>query len=503
MPRPSHLTAGMLAGLALLAAGCGDDVEADPRAAVDDAVENTVRADGVEIAASMLGDAGTVTQLVDDGLDEGDAQTLLSSEIAVGVHDSGAFSFAVRLPDGDLVTVAAEDASEKIYLQLGVDALLEASDDLTDEDLTMAESIIGGLGGTVGFPTPALFDGEWIAVTNISEAGEAIGDLADGDDELAAALGFASGIPGAGGLSDADEREEAGETLTEFADGVLELADEFYAESIDVTYVGEEEDGERVRLTNTVGDGIAFFDEIETLAADIDDVATQGSALIDDPDIPEDLYDEEFHIDVIVDDGWLHAIEVDASQINDWTSVDPGELGDLEEIPTIGLRVELREFDGTIDAPSDAAEFDLLSAVESVEALLGGLGGGGADFELEGDDFVEEDDVFEDDAFEEDPAFPEPTDEEIAAGMHDLIADVGTVTDAPADSQDFWNAAQERYGDAVRFVMTLDGDAVTHVEATDMTGVEVCIHLDDAAGQPAADLTPDQLDVTVGTCTNP
>ena len=510
MERNGRLRSGTLLGaiivvLGVLVAGCGESVEDDPRGAVDDAVRGVAGVDGIEFSASLLGDDGTVDQLVDEGLEREDAELLLDGEIVVGVHDSDAFALGVLVGDEDLVRVAAEDPGEALYLLVNVDQFVELTD-ADDADVQAAEMFLGGLGGAIGFPTGALFDSEWVAITNASEAFDALEDL-DFVDEFAELEGE--------GLDDLFGEDDV--------DAVFDELEAFYAESITVEYVGEEGDGDRVRLRNTVEDGLALF---ETLDGVVGDAADDGLDLDLDlrdalGEVPDEVLAEDFYVDFVVEDEWLRAIEVDLSQVNGWESFEPGD--DLDEIPMIGLRVEMREFDGTVQVPEDTAEFDLAEAVTSIEALIEGFApppgmeedpfeddgfedDGFEDDGFEDDGFEDdgfEDDGFEDDGFEDDMEFPEPTDEQVTQEVPFLLSAIAEETDAGVRDVEFWDAANASSTfEGGEFTVAAESDGLVDLVESrdDWSDIYICIDLRDAENLSGDEVFDTELSATVSRC---
>jgi hypothetical protein len=327
-------TAALVAVTLSACGGGGPDVESDPEAALRDAVEALGDYDGIELIASIDADEDAMVAAADGDLDDDDVRLLLDSEVVLravvgdGEDEQGRGEVLVDLGGETVAELRAVD-EEAVYVRLDPDAAAEALDDpdlrasLEDAISTVDEFGLGDLATTIR-------DGEWVRLTGLQQFAEATGAEEPTEEEAA------------------DLRSRLVGSLQRFLD-----------EDVEVTYVGEEDPGERVTATTTTSALAGLLEEVSAAAGDLGGLA--GEDLGFDPD---EVGDDPVAVDVWLDRGRLSQVGFDLASL--------AEDGDGAPEGTF-LLVRVEEFSGSVDAPSEATEVDLLQVFGQL--LGGGLGG--------------------------------------------------------------------------------------------------------------------------------
>jgi hypothetical protein len=336
MRRTSTTTAAaaLLAVTLTACGGGGPDVESDPEAAVREAIEALGDYEGIELIASIDADEDALVASAEGDLDEDDVRLLLDSEVvvrAVVADDEGGSGQAEVIVDlgGETVAELRAVDEEAIYVRLDPDAAAEALDDpdlrasLDDAISSVDEFGLGDLATTIR-------DGEWVRLTGLQQFAEATGAEEPTEEEAA------------------DLRSRLVGSLQRFLD-----------EDVEVTYVGEEDAGERVTATTTASALAELLEEVTSAAGDLGGLA--GEDLGFDPD---EVGDDPVAVDVWLDRGRLSQVGFDLASL--------AEDGDGAPEGTF-LLVRVEEFGGTVDAPSEATEVDLMQVFGQL--LEGGLSG--------------------------------------------------------------------------------------------------------------------------------
>jgi hypothetical protein len=337
MRRTSTTTAAaaLLAVTLTACGGGGPDVESDPEAAVREAIEALGDYEGIELIASIDADEDALVASAEGDLGEDDVRLLLGSEVvvrAVVADDEGGSGQAEVIVDlgGETVAELRAVDEEAIYVRLDPDAAAEALDDpdlrasLDDAISSVDEFGLGDLATTIR-------DGEWVRLTGLQQFAEATGAEEPTEEEAA------------------DLRSRLVGSLQRFLD-----------EDVEVTYVGEEDAGERVTATTTASALAELLEEVTSAAGDLGGLA--GEDLGFDPD---EVGDDPVAVDVWLDRGRLSQVGFDLASL--------AEQGEGAPEGTF-LLVGVEEFSGSVDAPSEATDVDLLQVFGQ---LLGGAPGGG------------------------------------------------------------------------------------------------------------------------------
>jgi hypothetical protein len=207
--------------------------------------------------------------------------------------------------------------------------------------------------------------GDWIRVTGVEQM-----------------LNLFGGSPTPAEEVDDEEAERLAEELSA-------AAVRFLDRDVDVTYVGSDDAGERVRATTDGASLRAFLDDVNRIVASSDALGgTDPQDLAGElGDLPDDA---TVSLDAWLQDGRLTQLALDLAALDDEGTTE-GELL---------LVVGVAEFTGSVDAPDEAVVVDLFGLLGG---FLGGFGGGGPQ-DAFGDDGFDDDgieDGFDDDAFDE------------------------------------------------------------------------------------------------------
>lgn len=357
-----------VAALALLASACGPDdtVADDPGGALRTAVEALADYEGFELVLSLEADDTAMSALVADGeLTQDEAELVFGSSITVrtsGEGEDGAVELVATVEGNDVVELRVLPRTD-IYARADLATILELADD-PDAAATLADFVAQAEMFGFGDLAAAVQAGDWIRLTGVEQM-LAMFDAMDPD-----------------GADELDEEE-----AERLAEEIAAAAQRFIGDDVEVTYVGSEDAGERVRATV---DGAAlqrFASEVLAIIASADALGelADDQLLRDlERDVPDDV---TLTFDAWIADGELTQVAFDLAAV-------AGEDIDGE----LRIVVGIARFTADIEAPADATEIDLFG-------LVGGFMGGG--FGFPGDDpFPDdglEDDVLEDDAPTDDP----------------------------------------------------------------------------------------------------
>jgi hypothetical protein len=372
--------------LTLAAVACdvgGAGVEDDPEGALRDALEELADYDGIELLVQLSADEATRAQMLREGdLSEEDVELLLTASLLLqasgGDDEDGAAAFVLTVDDSAVAELRVLPDME-LYLRLDLDRALDLVDDpeaRQDVDELVAQAELIGLRDVA----EAARRGEWIRVTGLEQLLNLFGATPPQADDV-----------------DEDEADELAEELSQ-------AAVRFLDDDVEVTYVGSDDAGERVRATTSGAALRRFLEDVDRIVASSDTLAganpqdlTGGFA-----DIPDDAV---VSLDAWISGGRLTQIAVDLSGFD--------EEGEIEG--ELLLVVGIAEFTGSVDAPDDAVDVDLFGLIGG---FMGGFGGPGMGA-VEEDPFG--DDAFEDDAFDE-GAFDEGAFEDICLSEEELDA---------------------------------------------------------------------------------
>lgn len=370
MRRHANLRAATLvvvAVLAVIATACADDQDAEdnPRGALRDAVTAFRDYSGIELTIGVELDEAAQASARDEGdMSEEELALLTGSTLTVrGVEgdgeDDGESEFVLVVGDETVLTVRAL-ADEELYALVDLPAIervastLDAESDF-QQGMAEFEQAAGMLG--LGQVMSAAREAEWIRVTGLQEMIEMAEEQAPEEEQP----------------DEADLEalaRDVGERLLAFIED----------EEVDVTHVGSEDAGERIRIT---ADGVQLrelaVDLVESLeevagVADPTGMGMEGPELRAELEnaIPDDI---EVALDAWIDDGEVSQVAVDVFELA--RSADTGDVPDGEFLVVIGIS----DFEGPIEAPDTDVSFDVF---ELFGAMMGELGadpsaGGGTD----------------------------------------------------------------------------------------------------------------------------
>jgi hypothetical protein len=330
--------AALGAGL-LLAGGltaCNDEsseVESDPSGSLSEAVRGLEDYEGVELTLAFDGDQ----EAIEASLEDPDAaRLLLDSQISIRARgeseDDTQVEMVVDLDGNDAVEVRVLPP-QRLFFRVDVEAISEVVDD-PEFDQGVQEVREGAAQFGFGDLADDVAAGNWIELTGLEQLEEMLG--AQGEEEPS---------------------EEEIEDLQQRIVGALER---FLDEDVEVSYVGSEDNGERVRATTdgaSVNELLSEITEIAGEAGGVDAGQLQG---LDQEEIPSD---EQVVLDAWIDDGVLAQVGFDLSTI---------EEADGDGAPEgTYILLGIAEFTGTIEAPDEATEFDLFGLVGG---FMGGMG---------------------------------------------------------------------------------------------------------------------------------
>jgi hypothetical protein len=369
IPRPRRWVSYLaVIALALTGVACdrgGTSVEDDPEQALREALEELADYEGIELLVQLSADDTAQAQaLREEDLTEEELELLLTASVlvrATGGDDDGRAEFIVTLDDEAVAELRVLPDTD-VYLRLDLERLIDLVDDpeastQLDELAVQAEAF--GLREAV----EAARAGDWIRVTGVEQM-----------------LNLFGGSPAPAEEVDEDEAERLAEELSA-------AAVRFLDRDVDVTYVGSDDAGERVRATTDGASLRAFLEDVNRIVASADALGgTDPQDLAGDlGDLPDDA---TVSLDAWLQDGRLTQLALDLAALDDDGTTE-GELL---------LVVGVAEFTGSVDAPDEAVVVDLFGLLGG---FLGGFGGGTQDAfgDDAGDGF--DDDAFDDDAFDE------------------------------------------------------------------------------------------------------
>lgn len=344
--RRTHLLAPLVALLLALAAGaCSDadttEVSSDPEMALRGAVEAVGDWSGIRVRATLDADDAARASLVAEGeLGDTEVDVVLGASLTATVSasddpDRGGLELVLALDGKDVAELRVTD-EQRSFARLDLDALEAAADDPELAPADLRDLLAAARPFGLGDLADAVVEGRWVELFGL----DAVADLA--------------GQP----------EDEVDDAAAEAAERIADRTSTFIERDVEVTSVGSDELGERVRASTTGG---AFRDHLDAVTAELD----QGGLVDevgDDLDATlEDLPDHaELTLDAWIRDGQLQQVAVGLLGLVDERDLD-GELW---------LVLRLEEYTDTIAPPDGATAIDLF---ELFGAFLGGGAGGGLD----------------------------------------------------------------------------------------------------------------------------
>jgi hypothetical protein len=360
LSKPRFLAA--VASAALLATACGGggslDVESNPSQALSDAAQSLANSDALEAVFRLDADADDLAALAAEGGDElpaDVAEVITNSSLRVrsqGSGDDGQFEMAVII-DGD-ESIEIRGIGQEIYIRADVRGLL----DRFDTTGTAAAELEAGLeqmqASGLDFVGAAV-EGEWIHLTGVQQIMEMM-------------QGFAGGQP--------DEAE-----VEQVTEQVKQRLQQFFSDEVEVSYIGSEDAGERVRATATGEELLALGEEVFALMGPLAAGFAGGqdpSAAIDElrAEAGADAENFTLPIDVWIDGDRISRVGFDLIAFAELNAEMMGEDAEVPEgLDRLALVIDLNEFGDSIEAPDDAVEVNLFELFGQFGAGLDGLSG--------------------------------------------------------------------------------------------------------------------------------
>lgn len=345
----------------------GSDVEDDPQAAFDEALEAAGEWDGSTARVSLVSTPESLQALAaEDGaeLSTEDAERILSAALTIetdGTELDANSRFAFELEDttlGEVITIG----QELIYARIDLDAIASAFPDVGSPDE------LRGLMGMIGEAGTALGNGEWIVM-----------DAQELQDQAEAMAG-----------ESIEQPEVSEEDVENFQSEMLDA----FAGASDVTFVETDDLGDRLTVTADLAPILETFQSNAALLG----LSPEEAAELEAEEVPQDAV---VTFDVWIDGGEFVQFEVDPFEAMAANDIPAEDLP--EGVEQLVLRIGLGDGSGSISEPSDAVQLDLM---EMMGGMMGAPGGDPFGDMEDGDmgDF-DEDAMFEElcEDFENDP----------------------------------------------------------------------------------------------------
>jgi hypothetical protein len=305
----------LLLAAALVGAACsGGDQEAaeNPKQAFSDALDAFADYEGVTLVMTIEADP---SDLASADTPEAAAEALVDSSLTVSAKGGTAEDSQVALAfdiAGNEDAVELRGVGGAFYLRADVRGLVDTFEgDMAEIDAAVQQASAAGFDFA-----QAMVDGEWIGV--------------EGVDELAQQFGLPQPTPDA---------EEA----AAFADRIAAVFDE----NARVTSEGTDDVGAHLTVT------VPLSETAEELAGALQSFGGGAAGALPASGL-EEVPDADIPVDVWISDGRLVQVEFDFVAIAQ-------ELGEPapEDVDELGLRMEIDEFTGDVEAPEDFVEIDL------------------------------------------------------------------------------------------------------------------------------------------------
>lgn len=352
------LATAMLVALSLLAAGCADPVEDNPKKAFVDAVRELGDQPGATVTARIVADADNIVAVAaSDGetIDVADVERVLNSAVAVSWHEGG----DADDPDDDqgefVLTIDGSDAlevrqdGEDVYLRADVQGLLGLSEDGPSEEdaaLLLEELEAGGF----HFARPA-YEGRWLRLVGVEQAQSFFEGLVEGGGE-------------GGGEAAATEQAER------FTEAMGSAFRDLLRDDVEVRHVGADSVGDKVVASVHLGAFTdAFVEVLETEDLGMQSWGLDLAMLRADLDAVMSA-DDIIEVEAWIAGGLLRQVRLDLVGLVRQFD----EHGDVPaELEPVHLELEFAGFREGVSAPDDSVEVDLFKVMGQT---LGGLGSG-------------------------------------------------------------------------------------------------------------------------------
>lgn len=329
-----RLLTGLIVGC-LMAASCGGAEEAaapeDLKAQLTSAVQELGSQDGLTITLSLQSTPESLAALAaEDGgqLTSEDADKILGSSVTLSARqgampEESQFALALNAA-GSSNTFEMRVVNDNLYARADVASILE----LAGEDPSAAQAMARQASASgLDFAVPAV-EGRWLTIQGLSKLSQQLG----------------------GGMPPPTPSEIQQQAIEEFSQAIQSSAT--------VTEAGEDEAGQHIVATVPLRD---LFKRFTDLASSLGPLP---GPLPPESEIP----DEPLRLDAWVSDGKLTQVELDFLQFAAYADEDVPE-----GVEQLALRLDIDEFAGGIEEPTDAVPIDL---EKIMGAFFGGMMGG-------------------------------------------------------------------------------------------------------------------------------
>lgn len=346
---------------ALAATACGGgtslDVQSDPQGAVTAAFNGMGDWAGVSFTFRLDSDVESLVAMGEGDMSPDLARTILDSRLTVKGHagddaaDATDDEFEMVVKVGDLDGLAMRMVDGALYMRADVRALLEKFDPsggaATGMDQFLAQAPSMGMDFL-----PAAADGAWLKLEGFEEAAQMM-----------------AGMTGQPQPDPAEAQAMAEAFMTAFQT--------FLDEDVSTAYVGTDDAGEHVRLSTTGDAALDLLEELVGMAGPM--MGNTGGV---DPSFAIDELRREagpdaerltIPLDVWIDGDTVSQVGFDVIAFADLNvDVWPDAADKPEGLERFTVLLELDEFGGGVDAPSDPVVVNLM---QMFGMLMSGLGG--------------------------------------------------------------------------------------------------------------------------------
>lgn len=360
-----------VAAAALLAGACGQgpDAQADPKGALQAAIDSMAEWEGSTVTL-RLDVAEEDLPLLVEGMEHEDEEALRQVTASTATFSAYAGEDLEDTSD-DVMTMAVVidgiDAFDlrviqgDIYVRSDVRALIAEFEPELDVDAEIAKAATAAETFGIDFLEEAA-DGGWLKLT--------------GAEQMAAMLEGMGAVP-------VPDTMEPTELASEVQAATQQLLDR-----LAVSHVGSDDTGEHLQATVTGGELFdAFAPLLESSFGQMWEQFGAGTSFLD--DLRSEPEFQEFAATTIpfelwLDGGELRQVGFDVIQLfrmNPDLLESPEDEAEVEEIDHVLVAAGLERFTGEVETPADAIEVSLFELVGKAMGAFGGMGGGATAWE--------------------------------------------------------------------------------------------------------------------------
>ena len=331
----------VLVGTTLLLSACaggGEDVAADPKAALVEALRGLLETEALTQTLSIDSDTDSMVALGEGGIDEDTAAKILDSSLSVSAvqaenPEDASSQIVLTLagsPDLEMRFVSGD-----LYLKADVAHIMETF----GQDPAELQTIASQTAGQPGFEwVEAALNGEFVTLKD--------------------ALGLIEQFGGGEAFN-----TFSGEQQKQLVNDLLESVEQ----NATVTDEGEDDAGAHVKAA------LPLRDTLRDLLESLGPAAGMTGVPVDETlaEVPEDV---DLVIDFWINDGTISQMGFDILQFAEVIAEEGGEEFP-EGVEEFSIIAAFEEFDGEIEPVEDAVEIDTNALMQSLGGLTGGLGG--------------------------------------------------------------------------------------------------------------------------------